>query len=58
MEMIQPSLRDFGNSKLHPALKRRAIIGMSLWDKARETLRGMKPQAQVIVPEYKPAVEI
>jgi hypothetical protein len=31
---IQPSLRDFGNSKLFPALKRRAIVGMSRWDKA------------------------
>ena len=26
---IQPSLRDFGNSKLFPALKRRAIFGCS-----------------------------
>ena len=33
MESIQPSLRDFGNTEFVPALKRRAIIGMSRWDK-------------------------
>jgi len=36
MAIIQPSLRDFGNSEFYPALKRRAIFGLSLWDWATE----------------------
>ncbi len=32
MEPIQPSLRDFGNCKLFPALKCRAIVIASLRD--------------------------
>jgi hypothetical protein len=34
MASIQPSLRDFGNAEFFPALKRRAIFGLSRWDKA------------------------
>jgi hypothetical protein len=33
MAVIQPSLRDFGNFKLFPALKRRAIVTTSLRDR-------------------------
>jgi hypothetical protein len=40
MPLIQPSLRDGGNTRLlFPALKRRAIVGMSLRDNNRPQTR-------------------
>jgi hypothetical protein len=44
MAIIQPSLRDFGNSKLFPALKRRAIVIASLCD-------GQTPIAPIVHPK-------
>ena len=38
MPAIQPSLRDLGNAKLAPALKRRAIFRQSLRDEGVEIL--------------------
>ena len=39
MGLIQPSLRDGRNATAFPALKRRAIVGMSLRDNDRPQTR-------------------
>jgi hypothetical protein len=55
---VQPSRRDLCGAAFFPALKRGLFSRCPVGTKHAETLRVMKPKAQVIVPEYKQVVEI